>query len=120
MRFKGMKRPLSFVIAAVAGVLLIAAVGASAHTGLSLSKFVGTQQGHFNSEASGGRTESPEPTDSPEASPSPEPTEKPEPSPTAEPTEAPEPTDPPEDAKPSPSGSGEGSGSGGHDGGHGD
>jgi outer membrane biosynthesis protein TonB len=84
-----MKRPFTLVIGLAAAALLIAAIGASAHTGFSIFKTAGVHQTQMD-EASGARTESPEPAESPEASPSPEPTEKPEPSPTAEPTEAPD------------------------------
>ncbi len=90
-----MKRPVVLIVGAAAGALLIAAVGASAHSGLFLTP-VGVHQGFSGDEASGARTESPEPTESPEASPTAEPTELPEPSPTAEPTEKPEPTKAPE------------------------
>jgi hypothetical protein len=50
----------------------------------------GTGQSQVGEEASGARLESPEPSESPEASPTAEPTERPEPSPTAEPTGKPE------------------------------
>lgn len=123
-----MKRPVVLIVGAAAGALLIAGIGASAHTGLFLTQ-VGVHQGFSGDEASGARTESPEPTDTPEASPTAEPTEQPEASPTAEPTEAPEPTEPPDEdggSQPTSSGSGdhEGdgeSGGGDHSGsGHGD
>lgn len=88
-----MPRPKSLLIAAVAVAILIgAAVGTSAR-GALFAGFVGVNHTHHGDEASGARTESPEPSDSPEPSPSPEPSEKPEPpkpSPTAEPTEAPD------------------------------
>lgn len=87
-----MKRPVVLIVGAAAGALLIAGIGASAHTGLFLTQ-VGVHQGFSGDEASGARTESPEPTDTPEASPTAEPTEQPEAPPTAEPTEQPEPPD---------------------------
>jgi hypothetical protein len=114
-----MKRPISIVVGLAAGALLIAAVGASAHTGFSLIKAVGVQQSQFGDEASGARTESPEPAESPKTSP--EPTEKPEAPPTAEPSEKPETDESGEpadsDTKSSPAPTTEGSGSGEHDGG---
>jgi hypothetical protein len=77
------------LIAAVAAAVLIgAAIGASAR-GALFAGFVGAGHTHSN-EASGARTESPEPSDSPEASPSSEPSEKPESSPTSEPIEPPD------------------------------
>ena len=82
-----MKRPAVLIVALVAGALLVAGAGASAHT-LSLVRELGTQTTKsFNDEASGARTESPEPTESPEATPTAEPTEKPEPTEAAEPPE---------------------------------
>lgn len=83
-----MKRTI-VLIAGVGAALLVVAAGVSAHSGL-LVKFVGVSHSQFGTEASGARLESPEPTDSPEASPTSEPTEKPEASPAAEPAEAPE------------------------------
>src|SRR5579864_1000344 len=77
-----MKRPVVLIVGAAAGALLVAAVGASAHTGFSLTRLVGVHSAVLSDEATGARTESPEPSDSPEA------TETPEASPTAEPTEA--------------------------------
>ena len=76
-----MKKPFGLIVGAAAGALLIAAVGASAHTGLF--HLAGVSQGISGDEASGAR-ESPEPSEAPE------PAEAPEPSPTAEPSEAPE------------------------------
>lgn len=87
-----MKRPVVLIVGAAAGALLIAGIGASAHTGLFLTQ-VGVHQGFSGDEASGARTESPEPTDTPEASPTPEPTDQPEAPPTAEPAEAPDASD---------------------------
>ena len=70
-----MKRPVVLIVGAAAGALLVAAVGASAHTGFSLAKVVGQHVTTFGDEATGTRTE---PTDTPE------PTETPEAPPTAE------------------------------------
>lgn len=79
-----MKRPVVLILGAAAGALLVAAVGASAHSGLSLTRMVGVHSSTFGDEASGARTETPEPSESPEAS------ETPEAAPTAEPTQAPD------------------------------
>lgn len=79
-----MKRPAVLIVGAVAGALVVAAVGASAHTGLFISKSAGVQSAVSGDEASNARVE---PTDTPE------PTEAPEAPPTAEPTETPEPAD---------------------------
>jgi len=82
-----MKRPVGLIVGAVAGATLIAAVGASAHSGvLSGAKTSGTHQAQLGSEASGARIE-PEPLQSPEPSSSPEPTQAPAPAAT-EPDEA--------------------------------
>ena len=75
-----MKRPVVLIVGAAAGALLVAAVGASAHTGLSLTSLVGVHSAVQGDEATGARTETPEPSESPEASETPEAT--------AEPTEA--------------------------------
>jgi outer membrane biosynthesis protein TonB len=74
----------SVFISLIAGAVLIVGVGISAHAqGMHLfGTFTGSTGVHH--EASGARTESPEPAESPEPSPKPEPTEKPEPSPTPE------------------------------------
>lgn len=80
-----MKRPVVLIVGAAAGALLVAAVGASAHTALFLSSPVGQHATVLSDDATGARTESPEPTETPEAPPTAEPTENPEP------TEAPEP-----------------------------
>ena len=124
-----MKRPVVLIVGAAAGALLVAAVGASAHTGFSLTRLAGVHSTVLSDEATGARTETPEPSDSPE------PAETPEATPTAEPTEAPEPADNEteagdnddqgEDNQPAaqPTGSGEhddGDHGGGGDGGHGD
>jgi len=67
------------IVGAAAGALLIAGIGASAHSGLSLPKLVGVQSVLFGDEASGARTEPaetpdlPEPTDTPEAPPTAQP-----------------------------------------------
>jgi len=76
-----MKRPVVLIVGAASGALLVAAVGASAHTGFSLTRLAGVHSAVLTDEAS------PEPSDSPE------PSETPEASPTAEPSEAPEPAD---------------------------
>jgi len=76
-----MKRPVVLIVGAAVGALLLAAVGASAHTGFSLTRLAGVHSAVLSDEAS------PEPSDSPE------PTETPEASPTAEPSQAPEPAD---------------------------
>jgi hypothetical protein len=83
-----MKRPVGLIVGAAAGALLVAAVGASAHSGFSLSKVVSLHSGTFGDEATGERTE---PADTPETSP--EPTDTPEAAATAEPTETPEAAD---------------------------
>jgi hypothetical protein len=77
-----MKRPVVLIVGAAAAVFLLAGVGASAHSGLSLSKFVGVQSSTFGDEATGARTE---PTETPETLP--EPAETPEAPPTAEPAD---------------------------------
>jgi hypothetical protein len=117
-----MKRPVVLIVGAAAGALLVAAVGASAHTGLSLTRLVGVHSAVSGEDASGARTESPEPSESPEAS------ETPEASPTAEPTETPEAADTEDEnednddqgenqpaAQPTSSGEHEGGGGTGHD-----
>ena len=74
-----MKRPAVWIVSIVAGALLVAGAGASAHT-FSLVNSLGTHSPSASAdEASGARTESPEPEETPEASPTAEPTEKPEP-----------------------------------------
>jgi outer membrane biosynthesis protein TonB len=129
----GMKRPLSLVVGAAVAALLIAAIGASAHSaGPLLTRITGAHSTRFGSEASGPRespepSDSPEPSNSPKASPSPEPTEKPEPTDKPEASPSPEPTEKPDadetdnhpTASPSPEPSGGGDGEGGG-GGHGD
>jgi len=74
-----MKRPAVLIVALVAGALLVAGAGASAHN-ISLIRSIGTHNAVLSDDqASGARTESPEPEDSPEATPTAKPTEKPEP-----------------------------------------
>jgi hypothetical protein len=74
-----MKRPVGLIVGAVAGATLIAAVGASAHTGVfSASKTPGTHQAQLGSEASGARVD-PEPIQSPEPTETPEPAQVPAP-----------------------------------------
>ena len=118
-----MKRPVLLIVGAAAGALLVAAVGASAHTGFSLTRLVGVQSSVSGDEATGARTETPEPTESAE------PTDTPEAAPTAEPAEAPEPAetetetgDDNEAPKAQPTSSGEHEGGGGdhHSGGGGE
>ena len=74
-----MKRPAVWIISIVAGALLVAGAGASAHT-ISLVNSLGTHSSSVSGdEASGARTKSPEPEETPEASPTAEPTAKPKP-----------------------------------------
>lgn len=59
-------------------MFLLAGVGASAHSGLSLSRFIGVQSSTFGNEATGARTEpadTPEPTETAEAPQTAEPAE---------------------------------------------
>lgn len=76
-----MKRPVVLIVGAVAGALLVAGIGASAHTGLFVTKFAGVQSAVFGDESSAARVEeaTPEPSETPEPSPTPEPAETPEP-----------------------------------------
>lgn len=62
-----MKRPVVLIVGAAAGALLVAAVGASAHTGMFAAKFAGVQSAVFGDEASSTRVETPEPAENPEA-----------------------------------------------------
>lgn len=62
-----MKRPVVLIVGAAAGALLVAGISASAHTGLSVAKIAGVQSHAFGDEATGSRTETPEPKESPEA-----------------------------------------------------
>ena len=76
-----MKRPLVLVAGAVAAGLVIWGVGASAHSGSALSRFIGAHSASIGSEASGERNEdATEPADTPEPAenPEPQPTENPE------------------------------------------
>jgi hypothetical protein len=73
-----MKRPAVLIVGAVAGALLVAGIGASAHTGLFVTRSLGVQSGVSDDEASGARVEpaeTPGPTETPEA----QATEQPEP-----------------------------------------
>jgi hypothetical protein len=118
-----MNRPISLIVGAAVAAVLVAAIGASAHTaGPFFSRVTGAQGSHFGDKASGARTESPEPSDSPEASPKAmpkvEPTEKPEASPSAEPTETSDANDGDVEGSPAASSGGEGGiGTGGGGGG---
>ena len=67
-----MKRPAVLIVAGAAAALLLAAVGASAHSGLAPAKVAGLKIAIHGDEASEARTEAPAPAK------------------TAEPTEAPE------------------------------
>ena len=78
-----MKRPVVLIVGAAAGAFLLAGVGASAHSGLSLARFTGVHSTSFGDEATGARTE---PADTPETA-APEPTETPEAPATAEPAD---------------------------------
>jgi outer membrane biosynthesis protein TonB len=82
-----MKRPVVLIVGAAAGALIVAGVGASAHNAISLATHTGFQSSVSSDEATGARTESPEPSENPEAPPTAEPTEKPEPTETPEPVE---------------------------------
>ena len=82
-----MKRPVVMIVGAAAGALLVAGVGASAHTAINLATSVGTRSHLFGDEATAARVQSPEPEASPEATPTAEPAERPEPAATAEPAE---------------------------------
>jgi hypothetical protein len=79
-----MNRPGALVVGGVVAALLLAGIGASAHTGLFVTKSSGVLSGVAGEEASAPRVE---PTETPE------PTEKPKAPATAEPTETPEPAD---------------------------
>ena len=78
-----MKRPVVLIVGAAAGAFLLAGVGASAHSGLSLARFTGVHSTSFGDEATGARTE---PAETPETA-APEPTETPEAPATAEPAD---------------------------------
>ena len=118
-----MKRPVVPIVGAAVAGLLVAAVGASAHTGFSLARLAGVHSAVLTDEASGARTESPEPTETPEAPPTAEPAETPEPVQAAEPPDTDNETSDDNEAsapKATSSGEHEGGGGGGHDGDHGD
>lgn len=83
-----MKRPFGLVIGAAAGALLVAAVGASAHSGLSLTRWTGVHSALSSDEASPAREHSPEPAEIPEAPPTAAPTEAPRPAETETETDA--------------------------------
>jgi len=71
-----MKRPVVLIVGAAAAAFLLAGIGASAHSGLSISKFIGVHSSTSGDEATGARTEpadTPEPTETPEAPPTAEP-----------------------------------------------
>jgi len=67
-----MKRPVVLIVSVAAGAFLVAGAGASAHTIQLLTRSAGTQSSLSSDEASGARTESPEPSESPEATETPE------------------------------------------------
>jgi len=80
-----MKRPAVLIVGAVGGALLVAGIGASAHTALLVNRSAGLHSSVSGDEASGARVEpnetpemTPEPADTPEAQQTPEPTETPE------------------------------------------
>jgi hypothetical protein len=74
-----MKRPVVLIVGAAAGALLIAGIGASAHSGFAPAKLTGVHSGVFGDEASGAEVTTPETT--------PEPTDTPEPAQAAEPAD---------------------------------
>jgi hypothetical protein len=74
-----MKTPVVLIVAAIAGALLVAGAGASAQTVLLLGGSPASHSSGLSDEASGARTESPEPSERAEPSESPEPSEAPEP-----------------------------------------
>lgn len=69
-----MKKPIVLIVGAAAGALVLAGVGASAHSALSFTKTAHSGVVEATSEPS----ETPEPTETPEATATPEPTETPE------------------------------------------
>ena len=79
-----MRRPVVLIVSVAAAAFLIAGAGASAHTIQLLTRAAGTHSSLLSDEATGARTESPEPAESPEATPKAEPTEKPKPAETPE------------------------------------
>ena len=62
----GMKRPVVLIVSVAAGAFLVAGAGASAHTIQLVTRSAGTQSSVSSDEASGARTESPEPSEAPE------------------------------------------------------
>src|SRR2546427_10188140 len=85
-----MKRPVVLIVSVAAGAFLVAGAGASAHTIQLLTRSAGTQSSLSSDEASGARTESPEPSESPEATETPEAAATPEPAETPGPAQTPE------------------------------
>lgn len=83
---KGSKGSVVMLAALAAGVLFgVAVTGVGGHAaGWLGGRLVSVQTGVHGDEASGARTESPEPSETPEETPKSEPTEEPKPSPTAE------------------------------------
>jgi hypothetical protein len=71
-----MKKPVFLIVGAAAGAMLVAGIGASAHT-FTLSRLAGVHTSAFGDEATGARTQKPEPTDTPEAQATAEPTDTP-------------------------------------------
>lgn len=84
-----MKRPAVLIVGAVAGALLVAGIGASAHTGLFVTRSAGLQSGVLGDESSTASVaeQSPEPSETPEPTPSPEASATPEPAETDADTE---------------------------------
>jgi hypothetical protein len=70
-----MKRPVGLIVGVVAGALLVAGAGVSAHTAIV---GIGQHSSVQGDEATGARTEAPEATETPEAAETPEPAEAPE------------------------------------------
>lgn len=67
-----MKRPVVLIVGAAAGALLIAGIGASAHTGFSVAKIAGLTSAVSGDEASNARTETPEPPEATQPAEAPE------------------------------------------------
>lgn len=84
-----MKRPAVLIVGAVAGALLVAGIGASAHTGLFVTRSAGLQNALFGDESSAARAaeQSPEPSETPEPTPTPKASATPEPAETDTDTE---------------------------------
>ena len=70
-----MKRPVVLIVGAAAGALLVAGIGASAHTGFSVAKIAGLTSAVSGDEATASRIETAEPADTPEATQPAEPAE---------------------------------------------